>query len=266
MGAPYIDYIIADPILVPSDRQALYTEKVVHLPHCYMPGDDQRAIAEPPSRIEARLPERGFVFCSFNNVAKIVPPIFDIWMRLLKQVDGSVLWLSPADEIAARNLRQQAEARGVDAQRLIFASFVDGGDRHLARLSLADLFLDTLPYNAHAGGSDSLWAGVPIVTCKGTTFAGRVGVSMLNAIGLPELVADSLAAYEPLALKLAREPELLAGIRAKLARNRATEPLFDTRRFTRNLEAAYIAMWQRQQRGEPPAFLSIEDTVAGAVQ
>jgi protein O-GlcNAc transferase len=266
MGASYIDYIIADPILVPSDRQALYTEKLVYLPHCYMPGDDQRAIAEPPSRIEAGLPERGFVFCSFNNVAKIMPSMFDVWTRLLKEVDGSVLWLSPADEIAARNLRQEAEARGVDAQRLIFASFVEGGDRHLARLSLADLFLDTLPYNAHAGGSDSLWAGVPIVTCKGTTFAGRVGMSMLNAIGLPELVADSLAAYETLALKLAREPELLAGIREKLARNRATEPLFDTRRFTRNLEAAYIAMWQRYQRGEDPAFLSIEDPMAGAAQ
>ena len=206
------------------------------------------------------------MFCSFNNVAKIVPPVFDVWMRLLKEVDGSVLWLSPADEIAVRNLRREAEARGIDAERLIFASFVDGGERHLARLSLADLFLDTLPYNAHAGGSDALWAGVPIVSCKGTTFAGRVGASMLNAIGLPELVADSLDAYEALALRLARQPELLAGVRAKLARNRATEPLFDTRRFTRNLEAAYIAMWQRHRRGEPPAFLSIEDTMAGAAQ
>jgi predicted O-linked N-acetylglucosamine transferase (SPINDLY family) len=266
MGASYIDYIVADPIVAPSDRQAHYTEKLVHLPDCFMPGDDKRAIAERPSRTEAGLPERGFVFCSFNNVAKIVPPVFDVWMRLLKETEGSVLWLSPADEIAERNLRREAEARGVDAARLVFASFVDGGDKHLARLSLADLFLDTLPYNAHAGGSDALWTGVPIVTCKGTTFAGRVGASMLNAIGLPELVADSLDAYEALALKLARQPELLSGVRAKLARNRATEPLFDTRRFTRNLEAAYIAMWQRQQRGEPPAFLSIEDTMAGAVQ
>ena len=266
MGASYIDYIIADPIVAPSDRQALYTEKVVHLPHCYMPGDDKRVVGEPPSRTEAGLPERGFVFCSFNNVAKIVPRVFDVWMRLLKAVDGSALWLSPADEIAMRNLKREAEARGIDAERLIFASFVDGGERHLARLSLADLFLDTLPYNAHAGGSDALWAGVPIVSCKGTTFAGRVGASMLNAIGLPELVADSLDAYEALALKLGRQPELLAGVRAKLARNRATEPLFDTRRFTRNLEAAYIAMWQRHQRGERPAFLSIEDTMAGAPQ
>lgn len=266
MGASYIDYIIADPLVAPFDRQALYTEKLVHLPHCYMPGDNKRAIAEPPNRLEAGLPERGFVFCSFNNVVKIVPPVFDVWMRLLKAVDGSVLWLSPADEIAVRNLRREAEARGVDAGRLIFASFIDGEDRHLARLSLADLFLDTLPYNAHAGGSDALWAGVPIVSCKGTTFAGRVGASMLNAIGLPELVADSLDAYGELALRLARQPELLADVRAKLVRNRAAEPLFDTRRFTRNLEAAYIAMWHRHQRGQPPAFLSIEDTKAGAAQ
>jgi predicted O-linked N-acetylglucosamine transferase (SPINDLY family) len=212
------------------------------------------------------LPERGFVFCSFNNVAKLGPPVFDIWMRLLKAVDGSVLWLSPADAIAMRNLGREADARGIEAERLIFASFVDGGDRHLARLSLADLFLDTLPYNAHAGGSDALWAGVPIVSCRGTTFAGRVGASMLNAIGLPELVAESLDAYEALALSLARQPELLAGVRAKLARNRATEPLFDTRRFTSNLEAAYIAMWERHQRGEPPALLSIEDPMARAPQ
>ena len=262
MGTDCIDYIIADPIVVPFDRQALYTEKLVHLPHCYMPGDDQRTIAERPSRTDAGLPVSGFVFCAFNNVAKIAPPVFDVWMRLLKAVEGSVLWLSPADEAAVRNLRRGAETRGVDAERLIFTSFVDGGELHLARLSLADLFLDTLPYNAHAGGSDVLWAGVPVVTCKGTTFAGRVGASMLGTIGLPELVADSLDAYEALALKLARQPELLANVRAKLARNRTTEPLFDTRRFTRNLEAAYIAMWERHQRGEPPAFLSIEDTMA----
>jgi predicted O-linked N-acetylglucosamine transferase (SPINDLY family) len=263
MGASYIDYIIADPIVAPSDRQALYDETLAHLPHCYMPGDDKRVVGEPPARVEAGLPERGFVFCSFNNVAKIVPAVFDVWMRLLKGVDGSILWLSPADEIAMRNLKREAETRGIDAQRLIFSSFVNDGDRHLARLSLADLFLDTLPYNAHAGGSDALWAGVPIVSCRGTTFAGRVGASMLNAIGLSELAADSLDAYEALALSLARQPELLAGVRAKLARNRAREPLFDTRRFTSNLEAAYIAMWERHRRGEPPALLSIEDTMAG---
>ena len=259
MGASYIDYIIADPVLVPRDREHHYAEKLIHLPHCYMPGDDKRAIGEAPSRSEAGLPGSGFVFCSFNTIAKIVPPLFDVWMRLLKSVEGSVLWLSQPHELAIKNLRREAQSRGVDGERLVFAPFVDGGDRHLARLSLADLFLDTLPYNAHAGGSDALWAGVPIVTCKGTTFAGRVGASLLGAIGLKELVTDSLDGYEALALRLAREPELLAEVKAKLARNRTAAPLFDTKRFTRDLEAAYIAMWQGQQRGERPTFLSIED-------
>jgi predicted O-linked N-acetylglucosamine transferase (SPINDLY family) len=260
MGASYIDYIIVDPIIVPPDRLAYYSEKLVHLPHCYMPSDDKRAIAQQPSRAEAGLPATGFVFCSFNTMVKIAPPMFDVWMRLLRSIEGSVLWLSPTSEIAATNLRREAEARGVDGRRLVFAPFVAGGDQHLARLSLADLFLDTLPYNAHAGGSDALWAGVPIVTCKGSTFAGRVGASLLSAVGLPELIAHSLDEYETLALTLARAPEMLASVKAKLARNRATEPLFDTKRFTRSLEAAYVAMWERQQRGDPPAHISVEDS------
>jgi predicted O-linked N-acetylglucosamine transferase (SPINDLY family) len=266
MGASYIDYIIADPILVPSDRRAYYSEKLVHLPRCYMPGDNRRPIAQQPTRTEAGLPETGFVFCSFNTAAKIVPPMFDVWMRLLRSVEGSVLWLSPTSSVAASNLRREAVARGVDSDRLVFAPFVAGSDRHLARLSLADLFLDTLPYNAHAGGSDALWAGVPIVTCMGTTFAGRVGTSLLNAIGLPELVANSFDAYETLALKLAREPEMLSAIKAKLAANRGTEPLFDTARFTRDLEAAYLAMWRRQQRGEPPDHIPAEPALANLAQ
>jgi predicted O-linked N-acetylglucosamine transferase (SPINDLY family) len=259
MGASYIDYIIADPVLVPLDRRAHYKEKLVHLPDCYMPSDNKRAIAQAPSRAEAGLPERGFVFCSFNTIAKVAPPMFDVWMRLLKQAEGSVLWLSAANEIAHNNLRREAQRRGVDGRRLIFAPFATDGDRHLARLSLADLFLDTLPYNAHAGGVDTLWAGVPIITCKGSTFAGRVGASLLTAIGLPELITGSLDAYESLVLKLAREPETLASLKAKLARNRTTSPLFDTQRFTRNLEAAYLAMWQRQQRGDLPAHIAIQD-------
>ena len=261
MGASYIDYIIADPILVPPESQVHYAEKVVYLPHCYMPGDDSRGIARPPSRSEAGLPETGFVFCSFNLVAKITPTMFDVWMRLLRSVEGSVLWLARASAVAAGNLRREAEARGVDGARLIFAAFAANPDEHLARLSLADLFLDTLPYNAHAGGSDALWAGVPIVTCKGSTFAGRVGASLSNAIELPELITASLDEYEALALRLARDPAMLAGIKAKLMRNRQAEPLFDTKRFTRNLEAAYLAMWQRQQRGEPPAEIVVDDAV-----
>jgi protein O-GlcNAc transferase len=182
----------------------------------------------------------------------------------LREVEGSVLWLSPADAVAVANLRREAERRGIDGGRLVFAPFVAGADEHLARLSLADLFLDTLPYNAHAGGSDALWAGVPIVTCKGSTFAGRVGASLLNAIGLPELIAASLDEYEVLALKLAREPRLLNDIRTKLTRNRTAQPLFDTKRFTRNLEAAYSAMWERQQRGDPPAAIMIDEPAVAA--
>jgi len=266
MGASYIDYIIVDPVLVPPERQVHYAEKLVHLPHCYMPGDDKRAVAQPPTRREAGLPDKGFVFCSFNIIAKIAPPMFDVWMRLLKNVEGSVLWLSPAKAPAADNLRREAEARGADGARLVFAPFVAGPEQHLARLSLADLFLDTLPYNAHAGGSDALWAGVPIISCRGTTFAGRVGASMLDAIGLPELVADSLDSYESLALGLAREPQMLASVKAKLLRNRKTEPLFDTRRFTRNLEAAYLAIWERQQRGDPPTHISMDDAAGARAQ
>jgi protein O-GlcNAc transferase len=259
MGASYIDYIIVDPVLVPADRQIHYSEKLVHLPHCYMPGDEKREIAATPSRAEAGLPESGFVFCSFNIVAKIVPPMFDIWMRLLKNVEGSVLWLARADAIAASNLRREAEQRGVDGDRLFFAPFVATSEQHLARLTLADLFLDTLPYNAHAGGSDALWAGVPIITCKGSTFAGRVGASLLRAIGLPELVTHSLEDYEALALKIAHAPAMLADFKARLARNRSIEPLFDTKRFTRNLETAYLAMWRRHQSGQVPQAIAIEE-------
>ena len=266
MGASYIDYIIADPVLIPSEQQSLYAEKVVQLPRCYMPADEKRAITQELSRAEAGLPDTGVVFCSFNSIAKIGPQIFGIWMRLLTDVEGSVLWLSSAKPIAADNLRREAEARGIDGARLVFAPFVAETGQHLARLSLADLFLDTLPYNAHAGGSDALWAGVPIVTCKGTTFAGRVGASLLGAIGLPELIAESLDSYETLALKLAREPEMLASIKARLARNRATEPLFDTSRFTRNLEAAYLAMWERHQSGQPHAPISIDDMAGIALR
>jgi predicted O-linked N-acetylglucosamine transferase (SPINDLY family) len=197
------------------------------------------------------------VFCSFNIMAKIVPPTFDIWMRLLKGVEGSVLWLSSANPVAADNLRREAEIRGVDGARLVFAPFVADAEDHLARLSLADLFLDTLPYNAHAGGSDALWAGVPIVTCKGTTFAGRVGASLLNAVGLPDLVAESLESYEALALRLALDREHLATVRATLTRNRNTCALFDTARFTRHLETAFAAMWERQQNGDPPVGFDV---------
>jgi predicted O-linked N-acetylglucosamine transferase (SPINDLY family) len=207
--------------------------------------------------LEAGLPEDAFVFCCFNNNHKILPQMFDVWMRLLKSSDGSVLWLLQDNPAVARNLRREAEARGVSPERLVFARRVLPAD-HLARQGLADLFLDTLPYNAHTTCSDALWAGLPVVTVLGGSFAGRVAASLLSAIGLPELVTHSLAEYQALALKLARDRGALAALKEKLRRNRDTEALFDTARITRSLEAAYASMWQRHQRGEPPQTFAVE--------
>jgi predicted O-linked N-acetylglucosamine transferase (SPINDLY family) len=258
MGAPFIDYIIADRMLIPEENRIYYSERVVYLPHTYMPNDRKRPIAEnTPRRTEAGLPEKGFVFACHNGAHKISPEIFDVWMRLLQTVEGSVLWLTSLNPSATSNLRREAKARGVAPERLVFAPREPETEDHLARLRLADLFLDTLPYNAHATACDALWAGLPVLTCLGNTFAGRVAASVLHAIGLPELVTSSLAEYEELALALARDPERLAAIRAKLMRNRDTEPLFDTARFTRDLETAYTMMWERTQRGEPPKSFSV---------
>ena len=263
MGAPYIDYIIADRTIIPEPHQPFFDEKIAYLPDTYLPNDATRAVADrTPSRAEAGLPVTGFVFGTFNDPAKITPEMFSIWMRLLEQVPGSVLWLSRANLTAMCNLRREAEARGIAGDRIVFASFIDAPGEHLARLRLADLFLDTLPYNAHATACDALWAGVPVVSLMGTSFAGRVGASLLNAVGLPELIAHSPAEYEALALKLAHEPAALAAMKAKLADNRATQPLFDTARFTRNLEAAYLTMWERHQRGEPPASFAVNEAAA----
>jgi protein O-GlcNAc transferase len=192
---------------------------------------------------------QGFVFCCFNKAAKITAPVFEVWMRLLAAVDGSVLWLLRDNAVAEGNLRKAAAASGIDPSRLVFAEKLEL-DRHLARHRLADLFLDTLPYNAHTTASDALQAGLPLVTCLGATFSGRVAASLLSAVGLPELVTHTLADYEALALKLARDREYLADVRARLAKNRKTFPLFDTKRFRRHIEAAYVTMYRRWQRGE----------------
>jgi predicted O-linked N-acetylglucosamine transferase (SPINDLY family) len=213
-----------------------------------------------PSRTRAGLPEHGFVFASFNNSYKFSPLSFDIWMRLLRAVDGSVLWLSQPNPAATRNLRREAEARGVDPARLIFALRLPAPEDHLARLGLADLFLDTLPYNAHTTAMDALWAGLPVLTSMGDSFASRVAASQLHAAGLPELVADSLEAYEEKALILARDPGAIATLKAKLASNRGHCALFDTERFTRNLERAYHTMWLRAERGAPAETFHIEET------
>lgn len=202
------------------------------------------------------MPETGFVFCSFNNHYKIVPPVFDVWMRLLHRVAGSVLWLLADDPAAAHNLRRNAEKRGVAPDRLVFAPRIKLDD-HLARHRLADCFLDTLPYNAHTTASDALWAGLPVVTCAGSSFAARVAASLLSALGLPELITDKLEDYESLALRLALDPLLLAATKSKLARNRATFPLFDSDRCRRHIESAYRTMWERYQRGEPPASFAV---------
>jgi len=258
MGADFIDYVVADAVTVPFDQQPFYTEKIVHMPICYQVNDDRRVVADQtPTRRDAGLPEQGFVFCSFNNVYKITLPFFNVWMHLLNAVPGSVLWLLGDSPTLMSNLRREAQARKVDPTRLIFAGRAPLAE-HLARHRLADLFLDTLPYNAHTTASDALWAGLPVLTCRGRAFAGRVAASLLHAVGLPELVTDSLAAYEAMALRLVTEQAQLAAIRAKLARNRLTYPLFDTDLFRRHIEAAYTRMWDIWQRGESPQSFSVE--------
>jgi protein O-GlcNAc transferase len=256
MGTGPIDYIIADRVIIPDGRQSSCSEAVVYLPDCYQPNDRQRVIGDTPTRAEAGLPETGFVFCSFNNNYKITPEIFDVWMRLLRRVEGSVLWLLAGNPASLRNLRREAEARGVAPERLVFAPRV-ALPAHLARHRLADLLLDTVPCNAHTSASDALWAGLPILTCPGEAFAARVAASLLHAVGLPELVAPTLGDYEALALALAQNPGRLAALRAKLARQLETAPLFDTDRFRRHLEAAYETMWSRHQQGLPPAGFAV---------
>jgi len=257
MGAEYIDYIIADRFVIPEDHHSFYSEKVVYLPDSYQPNDSKRLIGDyRPTRAEVGLPDVGFVFCSFNHNYKITPLVFDIWMRLLHQVEGSVLWLLGGSPAAIRNLRREAENRGIAPDRLVFAPRMKQED-HLARHRLAGIMLDTLPVNAHTTASDALWAGLPVVTCMGAGFAGRVAASLLNAVGLPELSTETLADYAALALELARNETMLAAIKAKLARNRDTYPLFDTDRFRRHIESAYETMWARHQRGEPAASFAV---------
>jgi len=257
MGAPYVDYILADRFVLPDEHLPYYTEQPVYLPDTYQCNDRARRAADVlPSRAECGLPEREFVFCCFNNNHKILPEIFDVWVRILRNVEGSVLWLLQDNRSVAVNLRGEAEARGVKGSRLVFAARTEP-PAHLARQRLADVFLDTLPYNAHTTASDALWVGLPLLTCLGTTFAGRVAASLLNAVGLPELVTSSLADYEALALRLARDPAALAAIKEKLARNRDRFPLFDTERMTRSLEAAFEAMWARAQLDEAPAVIRL---------
>jgi protein O-GlcNAc transferase len=258
MGADFVDYIIADASVLPFDRKPGVSEAIVHLPGSYQANDRKRAIAAPaPTREACGLPARGLVFCCFNSTWKIAPALFDIWMRLLQKVEGSVLWLLLDVKEAKPNLCREAAARGVDPARLVFAPKLPG-DEHLARHVHADLFLDTLPYNAHTTASDALWCGVPVVTCRGESFAARVAASLLGAVGLDDLVTPRLDEYEALALKVAQDETMRAKFTRRLTDNKLKCPLFDSVRFCQNLETAYTLMWERWQHRERPARFAVE--------
>jgi len=254
MGAPYIDYIIADRVIIPEDEERFYDEQVVILPGSYQVNDNQgRPMAAMPSRADAGLPQTGFVFCNFNQSYKLTPEIFAGWMRILAKVEGSVLWLLEGPAPYADNIARHARAQGIAPQRILFAPDRPT-DQHLARIGLADLFLDGLPYNAHTTGSDALWAGVPLLTRRGTAFPGRVAASLLQAAGLPELVTETAEDYEALAVKLATDPQALKAVKSRLTRNC---PLFDTDLFRRNIEAAYTRMWEIWLAGQPPRAFGV---------
>lgn len=261
LGAEYFDYLIADKFLIPDDEEALYSESIVFLPDSYQVNGRNREVRQPlPSRADCGLPERGFVFCSFNNTYKNNPAVFSIWMSLLKRVDDSVLWLLTKAGGFEDNIRNEALKRGVDPKRIIFAKNMPLPE-HLARVAQADLFLDSLPCNAHTTASDALWVNVPVVTCVGSTFAGRVGQSVLNAIGMPELVTYSLPEYEKLAFDLATNPDAIVAAREKLRQKIKTSPLFDAERFASHLEWAYEEMWQRFERGEAAGRMVVPEKI-----
>ena len=259
LGMSGVDYMIADAVVVPDEHRPFYDEAVVHLPYSYQPNDRRRAGADPTaSRGAHGLPEDGFVFCCFNNTYKMTPLVFDIWMRLMDGIPGSVIWLLSSNHDVQANLCREARARGIPSERLIFAPRV-GFEDHIGRMALADLFLDTLPYGAHTTASDALWAGLPVLTCLGSHFAGRVAASLLTAIGLPELITTSLAEYEREASALARDPARLEALRERLAANRFTAPLFDTPRYVRHYEAALERMLELYHQGKPPEPFAIAD-------
>jgi predicted O-linked N-acetylglucosamine transferase (SPINDLY family) len=256
-GATYMDYIIADPIVVPDAERKHYAEAVVRLPESYQPNDRKRVVSDQiPTREASGLPKSGAVFCCFNNTFKILPPVFDSWMRILAAVDGSVLWLLEDAAVTSNNFRREAEARSISPDRLVFAPRLPLA-QHLARHRLADVFLDTTPYNAHTTASDSLWCEVPVVTLPGRTFSARVAASLVTAVGLPNLVASSRGDYEALAIDLATSPERLAAIKQHLRKARSSAPLFDAPRTARHLETAYATMWQRYLDRQLPSGFDV---------
>jgi predicted O-linked N-acetylglucosamine transferase (SPINDLY family) len=260
MGAPYMDYLIGDQVVIPQEQLGHYAEKVAFLPHSYFPHDSASEVAPIEyTRAELGLPARGFVFCCFNKKYKITPAMFDSWMRILSRTPASVLWLSLDDGAAVDNLRLEASRCGVDPYRLIFADRVESLSHHLARLRAADLFLDTLPYNAHATATDALWAGLPVLTLKGQSFASRVSASLLSTIGLGEMIVSTAEDYEEMAIRLATNSQLFDEIKRKLAQNRLTTPLFDTRSFARNLEDAFVSMHERYLTDLPPEHIFVKE-------
>jgi predicted O-linked N-acetylglucosamine transferase (SPINDLY family) len=259
MGADFMDYIVADEVTIPQSLQHHYREKVVRLPECYFPPNQHDPIADKIfRRKECGLPEQGIVFGCFNNSYKLTPDVFGSWMRILKQTDGSVLWLSGMQATARENLRREAEKHGLDPLRLVFAERVPSRSEHLARHRLMDLFLDTLPYNAHTTASDALSVGVPVLTCPGEAFASRVAASMAGSLGLNELIANSLAEYETTAIALAKDTMALAKIKNRLTNNLPTSSLMDISRYTKYLESAYGAMYERLQSGLSPAHFAVK--------
>jgi hypothetical protein len=265
LGAAFYDYVVTDPVVTPQSAAADYDEKFAFLPDCYQPNDSQRAVGAVPTRASCGLPEQGFVFCCFNNTYKITPDLFDRWCSLLRQVEGSVLWLLDANLQAKESLLREGAARGIAPERFVFAPKL-ASEEHLARLTLADLVLDTLPYNAHTTASDALWVGVPVVTCPGQTFAARVAASLLTAVGLTETIAASLDHYEAIALRLARDPAGLAALKARLAQARTASALFDSGRFAANLESLYQRMFDRWTAGAAPAHLPPQAVPAAAIE
>jgi protein O-GlcNAc transferase len=260
LGTDYHDYIIADPVVIPLESREFYTEKVVHLP-CVMPFDTTHTLSDIKfTREEQGLPKEGFIFCSFNQHFKINPETFDIWMRVLKRVPGSYLWISqPYEAQAIPNLKKEAASRGIDTDRIIFASRIREINKHLARIALADLFLDTFPYNAHTSAIDTLWAGLPIVTRMGRSFASRLAGSLLKSVGLDDLVTDNVKDYEELAVKLALNPQILKKYRNLLQKNRSTHRLFNTKLYNRNYEKAIEQMYQRHISGLSPDHIVVDE-------
>ncbi len=256
-GAPYMDYLIADPVAIPSTSAAYYAEKLVHMPDSYMVNDRLRKVGQKPTRAECGLPEDGLVLCCFNDTYKLTPQVFEVWMKLLLSRPDSVLWLRQYSDHTVGNLRAEAERHGVDGSRLYFADRTEHHADHLARQQCADLFLDTNPYNAHATSSDALWVGLPVLTCAGEGFASRVAASLLHAVGLPQLVTHSMEDYLAVGLALLQEPQQLAHMRAHLLEQREQLPLFDCPRFTRHLETAYTTMWQLWRDGQPPQAITV---------